>query len=160
MIFNQNILIREASENDIPIIFSLINQLAEYENIAHEVVATKENLKKALFFKPHIAEVILGCYNYEPVGYALFFEKFSAFLGGSALFLDNIYVHPDFRSKGIGNAMMTYLVKSAKKRNCHRLEWWVLNRNQHAIKFYKKFNSIPMNEWTVHRLATDTPVMS
>lgn len=148
-----NISVRSASEDDIPLILSFIRQLADYECLSHEVVATKESLHEALFCSPRVAEAVIGYYDGEPVAYAVFFERFHSFLGCSGLYLDNIYVRPEYRNQGMGNAIMNYLAGLAKKRDCSRMEWWVLSQNEPAIKFYSKFNAVPMNEWTVYRLS-------
>lgn len=149
----ENFELRDASEEDIPVILSFIKELAEYEKLAHEVTATEEILKQSLFGEHPHAEVILGCFKNEPVAFAVFFHNFSTFLGKPGLYLEDLYVKPTMRGKGFGKVMLAYLAKLAKERNCGRFEWWVLDWNEPAIKFYRSIGAKPMNEWTVQRVS-------
>lgn len=147
--------IREANENDVSLILSLITELAVYEKLLNEVVATEEQLKEMLFGKKRYAEVLIANYDNEDAGFALFFHNFSTFLGKPGIYLEDIYVKPHLRGKGIGKSLLLSLVKLAKERNCGRVEWSVLNWNKPSIKFYESLGAKPMNEWTVFRLSND-----
>jgi len=144
--------IRFATIEDVPLILTFIKELAEYEKLLHEVVATEAILRETLFGKDAHAEVILGFYEDEPVGFALFFHNFSTFLGRSGIYLEDLFVRPTVRGKGLGKKMLRYLAKLAKERNCGRLEWWVLDWNTPSIEFYKKIGAKAMDEWTVYRV--------
>lgn len=152
---NKEISIRFAKEQDVELIFSLIKELADFERLLHEVVATPEVLKKSLFGPRANAEVILAYYQDVPVGFALFFHNFSTFLGKNGIYIEDLYVKPNMRGKGLGQKMLKFIAKLAKERDCGRVEWWVLDWNHEAIQFYKKIGAIPMDEWTVFRLTGD-----
>ncbi|NBI06123.1 GNAT family N-acetyltransferase [Senegalia massiliensis] len=143
--------IRFAEEKDIPLILKFIKELADYEELLHEVIATEEILMDSLF-KKKTAEVIIGEYENEPVSFALFFHNFSTFLGRPGIYLEDLYVRPEMRGKGMGKIMLSYLAKLAIERNCGRLEWWCLDWNKSSIEFYKQMGAIPMDEWTVYRV--------
>ncbi|WP_130807190.1 GNAT family N-acetyltransferase [Senegalia massiliensis] len=143
--------IRFAKEKDIPLILKFIKELADYEELLHEVVATEEILMDSLF-KKKTAEVIIGEYENEPVSFALFFHNFSTFLGRPGIYLEDLYVRPEMRGKGMGKIMLSYLAKLAIERNCGRLEWWCLDWNKSSIEFYKQMGAVPMDEWTVYRV--------
>lgn len=144
--------IRIATEDDVPLILSFIKELAEYENLSHEVYATEDLLREYLFGERRGAEVVIGHHGEDPAGFALFFHNFSTFLGRPGIYLEDLYVTPELRGKGVGRALLTYLAKLAKERNCGRLEWSVLDWNEPAIKLYESIGAIPMDEWTVYRL--------
>ncbi len=144
--------IRAATEDDVPLILSLIKELAEYERLSHEVVATEGSLRHWLFGERRVAEVLIGHHGGEPVGFALFFHNFSTFLGKPGIYLEDLYVRPEFRGAGIGRALLIHLAKLARERGCGRLEWWVLDWNEPAITFYKSLGALPMEDWTVYRL--------
>ena len=141
-----------ATVDDIPLILGFIKELAEYERLAHEVVATEAVLRETLFGPRAYAEVVLAYYDHKPAGYALFFHSFSTFLGRPGLYLEDLYVRPPLRGKGIGKALLVHLAKLALERKCGRLEWAVLNWNESAIGFYKSLGAQPMDTWTVYRL--------
>ncbi len=145
--------IREAVKQDTAVILALITELAEYENLAHEVTATQGQLGEALFGARPFAEVMIAEYEGESVGFALYFHNFSTFLGRPGIYLEDLYVRPDCRGKGIGRALLVTLAEIAKKRNCGRLEWIVLDSNQPALEFYSRLNAMPLDEWTVFRLS-------
>lgn len=145
-------VIRQATASDVPLVLSFIKGLGEYEKLSHEVVATEELLRENLFGENPKAEVILGYYKKEPVAFALFFHNFSTFLGKPGLYLEDLFVKPQYRGKGFGKVMLTYLAKLAKERNCGRLEWSVLDWNEPALEFYRSIGSKRMDEWTVQRL--------
>lgn len=143
--------IRFAEEKDIPLILDFIERLAEYEKLSDEVVATEEVLRESLFIKK-AAEVIIGEYENEPVGFALFFHNFSTFLGRPGLYLEDLFIKPEMRGKGFGKTMFIFLAKLAVERNCGRFEWVCLDWNKPAIEFYKNLDAIAMDEWTIYRL--------
>ena len=144
--------IRPATEDDVPLILSLIRELAEYECLSHEVVATEDLLRDSLFGERRGAEVLIACYKGAPAGFALFFHSFSTFLGRPGIYLEDLHVKPEFRGQGIGRALLTHLARLAKERGCGRLEWSVLDWNESAIKLYKSIGAVPMDEWTVYRV--------
>jgi GNAT superfamily N-acetyltransferase len=145
--------VREASEGDVPLILSLIRELAEYEKLSHEVVATEEGLRESLFAGRRYAEVLIAEHDGAPAGFALFFHNFSTFLGKPGIYLEDLYVRPEFRGSGIGKKLLVNLARLAKERGCGRLEWWVLDWNESSIGFYKKLGAVPMDDWTVYRVA-------
>ena len=144
--------IRPATEDDVPIILSLIRELAEYERLSNEVVATEGLLRESLFGERRGAEVLIACCKGAPAGFALFFHSFSTFLGRPGIYLEDLYVKPKFRGRGIGRALLAHLARLAKERGCGRLEWAVLDWNEPAIKLYKSIGAVPMDEWTVYRV--------
>src|SRR5689334_18059413 len=133
---NKHIEIKFATISDVPLILQFIKELAEYEQLLHEVVATEELLQETLFGAHSHAEVIISYLEGKAVGFALFFHNFSTFLGRPGIYLEDLFVKPEARGKGIGKLMLAYLAKLAKDRNCGRLEWWVLDWNETAINFY------------------------
>lgn len=143
---------RVAKEEDIPLILRFIQELADYEGMLDEVVATEDLLKEWLFEKKK-AEVIIGEEERNPVGFALFFHNFSTFLGRSGIYLEDLYVRPEFRGKGYGKAFLKKLASIALERGCGRLEWWCLDWNQPSIDFYLSMGAEPMSDWTVYRVA-------
>lgn len=147
-----DVRIEPATETDIPVLLSLIKELAEYERLSHEVVVTEEILRETLFGKRPYAEDVIAYYKNEPVGHALFFHNFSTFLGKPGLYLEDLYVRPPYRGKGIGKALLIYLAQLAKERKCGRFEWAVLDWNEPSIQFYKNLGAVPMEDWTVFRL--------
>lgn len=150
---NNKLTIKIACASDIPLILQFIKELAEYEQLLHEVVATEELLQETLFGSKAYAEVIIGYIDEKPTSFALFIHNFSTFLGKPGIYLEDLFVRPEFRGQGIGQIMLAYLAKLAKDRKCGRLEWWVLDRNETAIKFYKKIGAKAMDEWTVQRVS-------
>ena len=144
--------IRAATEDDVPLILSLIKELADYERLSHEVVATEEALGDSIFGERRVAEVLIGLYGDEPAGFALFFHNFSTFLGKPGIYLEDLYVRPEFRGAGIGRALLVHLARLARARDCGRLEWSVLDWNEPAIGFYKTIGASPVSGWTVYRL--------
>lgn len=147
-------IIRPAVKEDCPLILSFIRQLAAYEKMADQVVATVEGLEQSLFIEQR-AEVILGEYKGEPVAFALFFHNYSTFLGRANLYLEDLYVQDHCRGKGFGQRMLDQLAAIAVSRGCQRLDWWCLDWNQSSIDFYLKLGATPMEEWTVYRLQGD-----
>lgn len=146
---------RYAVEKDVPLILAFIKELADYEEMLDQVVATEEMLREWLFVKEK-AEVIIGEYDGEAVGFALFFHNFSTFLGRAGIYLEDLYVRPTVRGKGFGKAFLKRLAEIAVERGCGRLEWWCLDWNQPSIDFYLAMGAEPMEDWTVYRIAGDT----
>ncbi|MCX7124206.1 MAG: GNAT family N-acetyltransferase [Gammaproteobacteria bacterium] len=144
--------IKPAIINDVPLILSFIRELASFEKLSDEVVATEEILKETLFGDKTNAEVIIGYLDNVPVSFALYFHNFSTFLGRPGIYLEDLFVKESARGKSIGQKMLAYLAHLAKERKCGRLEWWVLDWNETAIGFYKRLGAKPMNEWTVFRV--------
>ena len=145
--------IREATEEDVPLILSLIRELAEYEKLSDEVVATEDGLRDSLFGERRYAEVLIAEHDGAPAGFALFFHNFSTFLGKPGLYLEDLYVKPAFRGAGIGKKLLVRLASLAMGRGCGRLEWWVLDWNEPAIGFYRSVGAEPMDDWTVYRVS-------
>jgi GNAT superfamily N-acetyltransferase len=145
--------IRPATERDVPLILSLIRELAKYERLSHEIVATEEILRDSLFGERPAAEVLLGYVGDDPAGFAHFFHSFPTFLGRPGIYLEDLYVRPEFRGAGVGRVFLTHLTRLAKDRGCGRLEWWVLDWNEPAIRFCEALGAVPMGEWTVYRIA-------
>ncbi len=143
--------IRFATKKDVPLIFEFIKGLAEYEKMLDEVVATEEGLAESLFDKKQ-AEVIIGEVQGKPVGFALFFHNYSTFLGKANLYLEDLFVKPEYRGKGYGKTLLSFLGKIAVDRECGRLDWWCLDWNTTSIDFYKEMGAVPMDEWTVYRV--------
>jgi len=148
----KNLRIEEAGEGDVALILSFIKELAEYERLSHEVSATEELLRESLFGGRATAEVRIAYADGRAVGFALFFHNFSTFLGRPGIYLEDLYVQPHARGKGIGRALLVYLARLAKERGCGRLEWAVLDWNEPAIKFYQGLGATAMNEWTTFRV--------
>jgi len=148
---SKDFLIRFAAERDVGLILGFIKKLAEYENLQDEVTATEEILRETLFVNKS-AEVVIGEYFGEPVGFALFFHNFSTFLGRPGIYLEDLFINPDMRGKGFGKIMLSFLAGLAIERKCGRLEWWCLDWNEDSIRFYKSIGAKAMDEWTVYRV--------
>ena len=144
-----------ATEADVPAILSLIKELAEYEQLSHEVVATEVDLRQSLFSPHPVAEAVVGRYEGDPIALALFFSSFSTFLGRPGIYLEDLYVRPPYRGRGFGRRLLVHLAALAVERGCGRLEWSVLDWNELAIKSYRRAGAAPMDEWTVYRLTGD-----
>jgi GNAT superfamily N-acetyltransferase len=147
--------IAPANESDVPVILSFIRKLAEYEKLSHLVVATEANIREHVFGANPVAEVLLAYWESEAVGFALYFRNFSTFLGQAGLYLEDIFVEPAHRGKGIGKALLARLAKIAVERGYGRLEWAVLDWNTPSIEFYRSLDAVPLDEWTVYRLTGD-----
>ena len=145
---------RYAEEKDCGLILEFIMALADYEKMSEQVVATEEILKEQLFEKKQ-AEVIFALENGVEVGFALFFHNFSTFLGKSGLYLEDLFVRPEYRGKGHGKALLKKLAGIAVERGYGRFEWWCLDWNKPSIDFYKSLGAVPMDEWTVYRVTGD-----
>lgn len=146
---------RYATEEDAPTILSFIKELATYENMLDEVVATEEMLRKNLF-EERKAEVLFAMEDEVEIGFALFFHNFSTFLGRAGIYLEDLYVKSEYRGKGYGKAILKKLARIAVERGCGRLEWWCLDWNKPSIDFYLSLGAEPMNDWTVYRITGET----
>lgn len=149
------ISIRLATENDTGLLLDFITQLAIYEKLSSEVVATEEKLKEYLFGSKKYAEALIGEFDNKPVGFALFFYNFSTFLSLPGIYLEDLFVNPDYRGKGIGKKLLLELVQIAKRKGFGRVEWAVLDWNKPAIEFYKSLGAKPNDKWTVYRIRAE-----
>ncbi len=152
---SSNVTFRYAEKQDAGLILNFIRSLAEYEKMSHEVIATEELLTEWIFDK-NKAEVIFICENGIEAGFALFFHNFSTFLGRAGIYLEDLFVKPDFRGKGYGKALLKQLAKIAAERGCGRLEWWCLDWNKPSIDFYKSMGAEAMDQWTTYRITGET----
>lgn len=148
--------IRDATEGDTLLILQLIRELAEYEKLAHEVVATETQLRKNLFDANPQAEVVIAEWEGETAGFALFFHNFSTFMGRQGLYLEDLFVRPAFRGKGIGKALLKQLARNAVERDCGRFEWAVLDWNTPAREFYVSLGAKPVSEWDIFRVTGES----
>ena len=146
---------RSAERRDVPLILRYIRELARYEKLEEEVVATEEILEEWLFDKEK-AEVIFAVVEGKEVGFALFFHNFSTFLGRAGIYLEDLYVEPAHRGQGIGTALLRELARIAVSRGCGRLEWWCLDWNTPSIEFYRSLGAEAMDDWTVYRISGET----
>ena len=146
---------RKAERKDVALILEFIRELADYEKMLNEVVATPELLEKWIFDERK-AEVIFALEGEREVGFALFFHNFSTFLGRAGIYLEDLYVRPECRGKGYGKALLKELARISVERGCGRLEWWCLDWNQPSIDFYLSLGAEPMKDWTVYRIAGET----
>lgn len=144
--------IRYAERTDCALILQFIKELADYEKMLNEVVATPEILEEWIFDKQK-AEVIFAMEGATEVGFALFFHNFSTFVGRAGIYLEDLFVRPEHRGKGYGKALLQQLAKIAVERGCGRLEWVCLDWNQPSIDFYKSLGAVPMDDWTIYRIA-------
>lgn len=148
----ENLSFRFAKREDVSKILYFIRELASYEHMLAEVVATEEVLEEWLFEKEK-AEVLFAVKDGEEIGFALFFHNFSTFLGRAGIYLEDLYVKPEYRGNGYGKALLQELARIALERGCGRLEWWCLDWNQPSIDFYLAMGAEPMKDWTVYRVA-------
>jgi GNAT superfamily N-acetyltransferase len=144
--------IRPAVVDDVPLILSFIKKLADYERLAHEVVATEESLRETLFNSRKTAEVAIGYFQNKAIGLVLFFHSYSTFLGRPGLYIEDLFVDEAYRRRGFGAALLRYVAALAIERKCGRLEWSVLDWNKPAVDFYTKLGAVPMSGWTVFRI--------
>lgn len=150
-----DIRIVPATERDVPTVLSLIKALADYEQLGHEVEATEDDIRESLFGDWPGAEVVLAYVGSNLAGFALFFHNYSTFLGRRGLYLEDLFVLPAYRSKGVGRRLLAHLARLAVERKCGRMEWWVLDWNESAIRFYQSIGAVAMDDWTVYRLHGD-----
>jgi GNAT superfamily N-acetyltransferase len=148
-------MIRPAELADVPVILKLIRELAEYEKLLDACVATEELLRKNLFGPERAAEALVALHDNAIVGYAIYFKTFSTFLARPGLYLEDIYVQPQHRGRGLGKRMLREIARIAVARNYGRVEWCVLDWNAPSIAFYKSLGAFPMDEWTIYRLTGD-----
>jgi GNAT superfamily N-acetyltransferase len=148
--------IRRAQEHEVPLVLSFVRELAEYERLADEVVATEEDMRKALFGPRPYAEVVFACLSDEPVGFALFCYNFSTFLAKPGIHLEDLFVRPSCRGRGIGQALLRWLARETLQRGCGRLEWAVLDWNAPSIRFYDSLGARALKEWFTYRLTGES----
>jgi GNAT superfamily N-acetyltransferase len=144
--------IRPGERADVPVIAELIRGLAHFEKLEHEVTMTEERLASNLFWPHRYAETLIAQEDDEPVGFALFFHNFSTFLAKPGIYLEDLFVIPESRGRGVGRALLKELARLAVERDCGRLEWSVLDWNREAIAFYERLGAKPNSEWTIYRL--------
>ncbi len=144
--------IRPATAADVPLILAFIRDLAIYEKLLHEVVATEDALRRTLFGDQPGAQVVIAEADGRPAGFALYFYNYSTFLAKPGLYLEDLFVQPEFRGRGIGKALLLHLAKLANARGCGRMEWSVLDWNEPAKGFYRKLGAVPLDDWRVMRL--------
>ena len=147
----ENFEIREAVEEDIPLILQFIKELAEYEKLSQIVEAEENVLKESIFGEDSNTHVLLAFYDQEPVGFAAYFYNFSSFVGKMGIYLEDLYVKPEVRGKGFGKGLLVRLAQIARDKGCGRMEWVVLDWNEPAIDFYKKLGAEVLDDWTVYR---------
>ena len=148
----ENIRIVPAQVADIPVILRMIRALAEYEQLTHEVTATEQDLRQSLFGPRPAGEVVLAYNGDVPIGFALFFHNFSTFLGKQGLYLEDLFVVPEWRGRGVGKQLLAHVASIAESRQCGRLEWTVLDWNESAIAFYRRMGAHVLDEWRICRL--------
>lgn len=149
-------IIREATEADVPVILTLIKELAEYEKLSDIVEATEESLAEVLFGKFPVAEALVAFHGDELAGYAIFFHSVSTFVGRAGIYLEDIYVRPSLRGKGIGKTLFATVARTARDRKCARMEWQVLRWNKPAIDFYEAHGAESLDAWVTMRLSGDS----
>ncbi|MXQ10121.1 GNAT family N-acetyltransferase [Microvirga makkahensis] len=145
--------IRKADERDVALVFSFIRELAEYERLAHEIDASEADIAMALFGPNPRVFADIAEWEGRSAGFALWFYNFSTFRGRHGIYLEDLFVRPEFRSKGIGRALLRHLARRCMAEGLARLEWWVLDWNEPALKFYRSIGAVPMDEWTVQRVS-------
>jgi GNAT superfamily N-acetyltransferase len=150
-----DIKLRLAQPQDVPTILAFIQGLAEYEKLADQVVATEETLRQTLFGDKRYAEVVIAEYQQHAAGFALFFHNYSTFLAKPGIYLEDLFVSPAYRGKGLGKALLSYLAKLAVERDCGRLEWSVLDWNQSAIDFYQAQGATMLHDWRINRVTAE-----
>jgi GNAT superfamily N-acetyltransferase len=148
----QQLTITAASRADVPLILSLVGELADYEKLSHEAVATHESVAEALFGATPRAEAVIARWDGEPAGFALYFHNFSTFLGRPGLYLEDLFVRPAFRGRAIGKSLLSHLAALALRRGCGRFEWQVLDWNTPAREFYESLGARPNAEWINYRM--------
>jgi len=153
---DEKIEIKVATISDVPLILSLIKDLAAYERLSHEVVATESILRESLFGERPYAEVCIGYYDSNPAGYVLYFHNFSTFTGRPGIYVEDVFVKEAHRGKGLGKALFLYVAGLAKDRNCKRLEYSVLTWNEPALNFYKQFDAKILDDWNLYRISGDS----
>ena len=150
-----DIRIGPATAGDVPAILAFVRALADYEKLAHAVVATEDTIRETLFGPRPSAAVTMARLEGVPAGFAVWFHNYSTFLGRPGLYLEDLFVLPEYRGRGVGRALLTHLARVAVDQGCGRMEWSVLDWNEPAIGFYKSLGATPMEEWTTFRLTGD-----
>lgn len=150
-----DLIIRSAENKDVTNLLKLIKELAEYENLSHLVIADEILLSRSLFGKNSSVNALIAEFKGETAGMAIYFFNFSTFLGRPGIYLEDLFIRPQFRGLNIGKTLLIELVKIAKQKNCGKVEWAVLDWNLSAIEFYKKLGAEPVNDWTIFRLTED-----
>jgi GNAT superfamily N-acetyltransferase len=151
----KKLFIRFAKKEDVASIFSLIQELAEFEKLSNQISTSESELEKTLFGDGSFVEILIAEFEGMIVGYALFFKNFSTFLGKPGIYLEDLYVKQNMRGSGIGKSLLEKIIAIAKERNYGRVEWSVLDWNQRAIDFYKKIGAVQLDDWTNFRLTSD-----
>jgi len=152
------IVVRPAQRDDVPLLHFFIKALAEYEHLSHEVVADEAGLAQALFGERPVAEAVIAEWDGTAAGFCLFFSTFSTFVGRAGIYVEDLFVVPEMRGRGIGKALLGHVARLAVERGCGRLEWSVLDWNRPAIEFYERAGARALDEWTMYRLAGDALV--
>jgi GNAT superfamily N-acetyltransferase len=152
----QDVTIRHAQHHEVPLILDFVRELAQYERLAHEVVATEADMRAALFGPRPCAEVVFACLEGSPVGFALFCYNFSTFLARPGIHLEDLFVRPAYRGRGIGRQLLAWLARTTLERGCGRLEWAVLEWNEPSIRFYEALGARALREWFTYRLSGTT----
>jgi len=152
---SNNFYIRLATSDDVPSILAFIKGLAEFEYLSNEVTVTEIDLRKSLFGPNPAAEVVIGFAEGEPAGFAVFFHNYSTFLGQRGMYLEDIFVNPEFRRKGLGKMLLVHVANIAVERDCGRFEWSVLDWNYDAARFYKELGAEVMSDWRIFRMQGD-----
>jgi len=152
----QSIQIRTATSDDVSLILAFIRELAEYERLSHEVVATETSLEDSLFGEHANSEVLIAELEKKPVGFALFFSTYSTFLSRQGIYLEDVYVRESVRGRGVGQRLLAEVARLAVERNCGRLEWSVLDWNEPAIEFYNRLGAVPQQEWIRYRITDES----
>ena len=147
--------VERGTEQHLAVILQMIQGLADYEKLSHEVVATEDIIRNSLFGRHPAAEVVIGYGGSEPIGFAVFFQNFSTFLGRPGLYLEDLFILPEWRNRGFGRKLLAHVASIAVDRGCGRLEWVVLDWNKRALKFYRSLGAQTLDEWTVCRLTGD-----
>lgn len=147
--------IERATERDAPLVLQMIKDLAEYERMDHLVTATEKKIRETLFGPHPAAEVVIAYAGDAPAGFALFFQNYSTFVGKAGLYLEDLFVRPEFRGRGYGKQLLAHLARIAIDRGYGRFEWSVLDWNEPAIGFYRKLGAVPMEDWTIFRISGD-----
>lgn len=150
---SDTVTIRPARADETPLILQFVRELAQYERLEEQMVASEAQMRAALFGPRPYAEVVFLCWEAQPVGFALFFHNFSTFLGRPGIYLEDLFVRPAFRGRGLGRRLLRWLAELALERGCGRLEWAVLDWNAPAIGFYRSLGAVALDEWTVFRLS-------
>lgn len=149
------VTIRPASREDVPLVLSFIRELAKYEKLEHEVTATEDLLRGSLFGTHKVADAVIAYAGDVPAGFAVFFQNFSTFAGRPVLYMEDLFVNPQYRGLGIGKALLCHLEGLARERGCDQLQWAVLKWNQPAIDFYEGRGAVAMQDWTIYRLTLE-----